>query len=112
MKKNITCSLLVCSIVGLFSTGCYTHRTETVEVRHEPAHVVVSSEPPVPRQEVVGVAPSAEHVWVGGYWTFRHERWVWVPGHWEMRPRPGVAWVPGHWTKTINGWVWTPGHWS
>jgi hypothetical protein len=73
--------------------------------------VVVQEAPPSPQVEVVGVAPSPLHVWIGGFWAW-HGRWVWEPGRWELRPRGRVAWVAGHWDRHLNGWVWVPGHWE
>ncbi len=43
---------------------------------------------------VVGVRPSAAHVWVEGAWV--------------LPPYPGAVWAAGH--PTRYG-VWSPGHW-
>ena len=115
MKTRALSLFGIIGVAALLGTGCYTH-TRRVVVR-EPVvaptgPVVVSSEPPPPRHEVVGVAPSAENVWIPGYWAYENNRWVWMPGHWETRPRPSALWVQGHWTRRVNGWVWTPGHWE
>jgi hypothetical protein len=55
-----------------------------------PASLVVAGAIPAPpplRYEVIPVAPSREHVWVGGRWAWRPERHqhVWVPGGWRPR---------------------------
>jgi len=72
----------------------------------------VDEAPPAPRAEVIiGVAPSPDHVWIGGYWARRAGSWVWIDGRWMLRPRPGVAWVPGHWERHPRGHVWISGHW-
>jgi hypothetical protein len=95
-------------LLTLLSTGCARPVVATAPART----IVVRESPPAPREEVIGVAPSTDHVWVRGYWLRSNNRWAWVPGHYERRPRAGVAWVEGHWDRTSRGWVWTPGHWE
>lgn len=113
MKREVLRSLALFTLGALFITGCYSHRAyEPVVATSPTGEVVVSEAPPAPRTEVMGVAPSAAHVWVAGYWLYRDRRWVWIPGHYELRPRAGATWVPGHWDHMTRGWVWTPGHWE
>jgi len=114
MKKQMVQSLLMVGLGGLMVTGCYSHR---VVVREQPAlaptgELIVTEAPPALRHEVIGVAPGAESVWISGYWTHTHNRWVWLPGHWEARPRAGATWAPGYWQHTTSGWVWRSGHWD
>ena len=117
MKTKIA-RLAVAAAMGTFLfTACESHHHRRVVVVQEPApyvgdQVVVTTDPPAPRHEVVTVAPSADHVWVKGYWSRQNDRWVWVPGHYQLRPRPAAVWVEGHWDHTTRGWVWTPGHWA
>src|SRR5436189_5400190 len=105
--------LLLAALSGLMVSGCY-HRVVVREpVAVAPSgEVVVTEAPPAPKREVITTSPSAAHVWVTGYWTYQHGRYVWMPGRWEMRPRSGASWVPGHWDHTSRGWAWTPGHWE
>ena len=113
MKKQVLQLLTITTLATVLASGCYSHRTYRPVVTTVPSgEVVVTETPPPARQEVIGVAPSTAHVWVAGYWTYRHGRWVWVPGHYELRPRAAAVWVPGHWDRTSRGWVWTPGHWD
>ena len=69
--------------------------------------------PPPPREEVVVITrPSAEHVWIKGYWAPRNGQVEWVAGHWA-RPEPGFhAWVDGRWEHEPHGWFFVEGHWK
>lgn len=68
--------------------------------------------PPAPQAEVVvSVAPSPNHIWVGGYWTRHNDSWFWVHGRWAPRPHPSAVWVDGRWEKHPRGHVWVAGHW-
>ena len=81
-----------------------------VRVR-EPAYAYSEVAPPVAQTEIIGVAPSADHFWVGGHWYWAGGRYVWRPGYWELR-RPGHAWVSGHWDRHPNrGHYWVEGRW-
>ena len=93
-------------LVGTLLSGCVIR----VRAPLEPAEVVVNEAPPPERVEVVTVAPSPNHIWVRGYWSWSGRGWVWVPGRWEHR-RAGHEWTPGHWQRRAHGWVWVPGHW-
>jgi hypothetical protein len=100
-------------VLGMFASGCAHHVVVHEQVATAPAaEVVVTTEPPVPRHEVVPVAPSERHVWVEGYWAMSHNHWVWIRGHYEVRPREHAVWVKGHWDRTDRGWVWVGGHWA
>lgn len=114
MKRQIITIVGGAVLTGLLLTGCSSHRAYRPVVATAPTGevVVVSEAPPALRREVIGVAPSAQHVWVQGYWTYRSHRWVWMAGHYELRPRAGAAWIPGQWDRTSRGWVWLPGHWD
>ena len=88
------------------------HHEVMMEGGNPEAEVVVEEAPPPPREEViVGVAPSTDYVWVGGYWSWHNSHWYWVNGRWAPRPRPGVKWVPGRWEPRGRGHVWVGGSW-
>jgi hypothetical protein len=74
--------------------------------------VYVVRKPPPLKVEVVGVAPSVEHVWVQGHWVWKDNDYQWVTGHWDKRPHAKAHWVTGHWKSTRHGYYWVPGHWK
>jgi len=62
--------------------------------------------------EVVGVAPAADYVWVGGYYRWDGSAYFWVPGRWQPAARPYAKWKPGYWRESKSGWYWVPGKWK
>lgn len=74
--------------------------------------IVVTQTPPAPQQEVVSARPSADHVWVGGYWTWRSNRYEWVAGHWVVPPQPGVTWIPPRWEPEGGAYRFYEGYWE
>jgi hypothetical protein len=116
MKRVIVRTLAlttVTGILGMFASGCADRVVVHERVATPPpGEVVVTTEPPALRHEVVPVAPSERHVWTEGYWARSHGHWVWVPGRYEVRPREHAVWVKGHWDRTDRGWVWVAGHWA
>ncbi len=64
--------------------------------------------PPAPRAEKY--AAKAGHVWVGGHWDWKADKWDWTPGHFE-RERAGKSWQPGKWVKRGDVYAWIPGRW-
>jgi|SRR6185503_11970842 len=113
MKREILRTLAVLTVAGLFASGCARRVVVHERVAAAPAgEVVVTTEPPPMKREVIGVAPSTRHVWVEGYWARSNGRWAWVPGHYELRPRERAVWAKGQWDRTDRGWVWRPGHWE
>ncbi|MEX0586433.1 MAG: hypothetical protein WD176_07305, partial [Pirellulales bacterium] len=55
-------------------------------------------------------APSEDHFWVPGCWTWR-ERYVWRPGYW-WRTHPGWCWVPDRHYWTPRGYIFGAGYWD
>lgn len=80
--------------------------------------VIVAQAPPTTGyQPQVVIAqppqPSANHVWIEGYWTWQNNRYEWVPGHWAQRPYAGADWVPPTWERRGAGnYVFREGHWD
>ena len=73
--------------------------------------VYVDVAPPPDQIEVIGVAPSVEHTWIPGHYTWNGRAYVWASGRWEARPRSSARWVRGHWRRHSKRWYWVEGHW-
>ena len=69
--------------------------------------------PPPPRREVIieRERPSAEHIWIKGYWRWHEGRHVWVSGHWEHPPHAHAKWVEPRWEHRHEGYVFIEGFW-
>jgi len=74
--------------------------------------IVVRTQPPPERVEVVPMNPGPGYIWIRGHWAWRHERWDWINGHWDRVTSPGYTWIPGQWVARGNGWVWIEGHYA
>jgi hypothetical protein len=74
--------------------------------------IVVTQAPPSPQQEVVTARPSSDHLWVGGYWTWRNNRYEWVAGHWVVPPRTGANWIPPRWEPEGGAYRFYEGYWE
>ena len=72
--------------------------------------IVVQSQPPAERVEVIPMSPGPGFIWIRGHWSWHHERWVWIGGHWDRIQHPNSVWVSGQWVARGNGWVWVEGH--
>lgn len=73
--------------------------------------VYVSTAPPPDQIEVIGVAPSGEHIWIPGHYSWDGGRYSWAAGHYELRPRTSARWVRGRWRRHQGRWYWVDGHW-
>jgi hypothetical protein len=56
------------------------------------SYVVVQAPPAPQAPQAIPAQPSAQHVWLGGYWTWRNDRYEWMAGHWELPPFGGARW--------------------
>jgi hypothetical protein len=74
--------------------------------------IVVMQAPPAAQQEVPTARPSADHVWVPGYWSWKNDRYEWTAGHWEIPPRSGAVWVPPRWQPEGTSWRFYEGYWD
>jgi hypothetical protein len=70
---------------------------------------------PEPPQSIeagpVGVAPSADYVWIPGIWVWRHGHYVWRPGFWAG-VQAGWTWIPDHYVWSPGGCVFVNGYWD
>ncbi len=75
------------------------------------AEIVVKVAPPRAVVETRGVAPSHQHIWVGGYHRWDGNSYVWEKGRWEAPPHAGAHWVAPRWNHRRDGYVFVEGHW-
>lgn len=77
-----------------------------------PPVVVLKEAPPSPRIEEVTPKPSADYVWIPGYWAWRAGQQQWTAGHWEVPPQVGAKWVAPKWERQGDGYVFIQGYWQ
>jgi len=75
------------------------------------AEIVVQLAPPRVVVEHRGIAPSRQHVWIGGYHRWDGNAYAWERGRWEAPPRPGAHWVAPRWNHRHDGYVFVEGRW-
>src|SRR5262249_34098240 len=97
MKTSLHPELLL-RLSGL--TGCYWERYpsgsfQTMMYYQAPGRVYAQTLPPPVRVsvETQPPMPSAQSVWVAGYWHWQGQTWVWIDGHWDTPRGPGYAWT-------------------
>jgi len=73
---------------------------------------------PIAKSETKGRPPSADAIWVPGFWNFQGDQYtgpsagyVWVTGRWLTPPVRYARWDPAHWGWSDEWWSWIPGHW-
>lgn len=84
----------------------------TVQTPVGASSVVVMQAPPAAQQEVPTARPSASHVWVPGYWTWRNNQYQWMAGRWDVPPRTGGVWIPPRWQQEGTSWRFYEGYWD
>ena len=139
LKRHVL-ALTCCGFLGL-AAGCTTagtsHRvsapppptptksmtttTTTTPVTVQPVAVsspasstttVVTQIPPALQQEVPIAQPSASHIWLAGFWTWRNDRYEWMSGHWELPPSQRSTWVAPRWDKSGKSYRFYEGYWN
>lgn len=56
-------------------------------------------------------APSVDHIWVPGSWTWYNLHYVWRPGYWIV-VQPEWVWMPAHYVWSPCGYVFVDGYWD
>lgn len=96
------------------STTTTTTNITTSDTTGQKTIIVTQAQPP-PKQNVIIARPdqpTAAHVWIDGYWTWRNSRYEWMPGHWELPESSGATWVPPHTEKEGTGYRFYEGYWK
>ncbi len=58
-----------------------------------------------------GQAPSANHIWIPGCWTWQTTRYLWRPGYWSQGYASWI-WVPARYHWTPRGYYFCNGYWD
>lgn len=83
----------------------YWASTATTEVAYLPA-------PPESLEEgPSSPAPSDNHFWIPGCWTYANQNYQWRPGYW-YRSQPNWVWVPSYYNCTPRGYIYVNGYWD
>lgn len=98
MRKTMTA--LIITLAGCYADSDVAYTT------------TVSSEPPVPYDEVVDEAPGVAYVWVPGYWWWDGWTYLWVRGRWALPPADGYVWVRSGWVVRDGRYVFMHGRWA
>lgn len=93
------------AIGALVATGCVVNEPDA-----PPRGVVVSGPPPAPVREDRPAPPSAQSVWVPGYWHWTGMQYAWIPGHWDAAP-PGATWAAPTYSKRDGKYIYESGGW-
>ncbi|MFO0975419.1 MAG: hypothetical protein U0996_03430 [Planctomycetaceae bacterium] len=59
----------------------------------------------------VGTAPTVDHIWIPGCWTWRESRYAWRPGYWSSGYSNWI-WVPARYLWTPRGYIFCSGYWD
>ncbi|MBS0663189.1 MAG: glycine zipper 2TM domain-containing protein [Verrucomicrobia bacterium] len=67
---------------------------------------------PAPLADTVTPAPSANAVWIPGYWDYNGSGYTWSAGHWEIPPANAQSYVSAHWENRGGTFFFIRGAWQ
>ena len=77
------------------------------------ASYVVMQAPPAPQPpQAIPARPSAQHVWIDGYWTWQNNRYEWMAGHWELPPSSSAKWEYPRYVSESGAYRFYEGRWN
>jgi len=80
--------------------------TQTAEIEY------LESAPPESLETgAVGTAPTTQHIWIPGCWTWRETRYAWRPGYWSAGYN-NWCWIPARYQWTPRGYYYCNGYWD
>jgi hypothetical protein len=59
----------------------------------------------------VGTAPTVQHIWIPGCWTWVDTRYAWRPGYWSGG-YDNWCWIPARYQWTPRGYYYCNGYWD
>ncbi|HND60274.1 MAG TPA: YMGG-like glycine zipper-containing protein [Opitutaceae bacterium] len=66
---------------------------------------------PAPIAETAPPAPSANAVWIPGYWDYNGAGYTWTAGRWEIPPANAQTYVSAHWENHGGTFFFIRGAW-
>jgi WXXGXW repeat (2 copies) len=79
--------------------------------RAVPVARVPQTPPPPTGPDVVSAPPTADALWVPGYWAYDGARYSWQGAHWEIPPPRARAYVVAHWEPRGDRYVFVQSYW-
>jgi hypothetical protein len=108
-QSRFSMAFVVLALMAPSASGCVVNEAESPT-----RGVVVSGPPPAPVREDRSpqpTAPSAQSVWVSGYWHWTGMQYAWIPGHWDAPP-PGATWNAPIYTARDGKYFYETGGWK
>ena len=90
-----------------------TQQPQQIVTTANGASYVVMQAPPAPQApQAIPARPSAQHVWIDGYWTWQNNRYEWMAGHWELPPSSSAKWEYPHYASEGGAYRFYEGRWN
>src|SRR5690349_5660245 len=108
IRESIASGIVLFGLVGLM--GCKSESksdgkeaaTPTATAAATATATAEADAPAAPedKKEEQGKAPSPDHVWVAGHWSWVNHKYEWIPGYWAgaatKEPPPAKVETEGH----------------